>query len=516
MSTSAKSKPVLAATTPEPDPLPVLADVEIEGSIIGAILAGKPGAEYAFDTLTADQFYDPMYGRIFETMARLHAAGDKLMPMTVGSVMRPDPGLTEMGGSMCLITLAQSVPTDANVRTYARTIADFALRRAVAAIGKQAAQQAADTDLIGVGDLIAQLSEAVEGFRSSPDVQRYYASIGGKGMFLSSGAFVGEFSAPDYLVDGILQRGFIYSLTGATGAGKTAISLRIMAHCALGKGLGPRQCAAGRVLMLVGENADDVRMRWIALAEQMGFFTQDVEVYFVPAVFPVRQALPRLHAQAESIGDISLIVVDTSAAYFPGDDENANKQAGDHARDLRALTGLPGKPCVLVNCHPTKGARDENLLPRGGGAFVAEVDGNLTCSKKDGAVELHWQGKYRGPEFEPMSFELLTVTSDKLRDSRDRSIPTVIARPLSASEVEAKADAGDADMAKLMITMLDNPTASIATLAQEAGWTLKTGEPHKSKVVRLLEELRRAKLAEQHLRKWRLTPTGTKTAKVAA
>jgi hypothetical protein len=70
------------------------------------------------------------------------------------------------------------------------------------------------------------------------------------------------------------------------------------------------------------------------------------------------------------------------------------------------LTTLPGGPCVLALCHPIKHVIDPNqLLPRGGGAFLNEVDGNLSAWKRDeDIVELHHTGKLRGPGFEPISF----------------------------------------------------------------------------------------------------------------
>src|SRR5205823_8267049 len=55
-----------------------------------------------------------------------------------------------------------------------------------------------------------------------------------KRMILSSQQFVAGFVPPDYIVDGLLQQGFLYSLTGATGAGKTCITLRLAASVALG------------------------------------------------------------------------------------------------------------------------------------------------------------------------------------------------------------------------------------------------------------------------------------------
>ena len=69
----------------------------------------------------------------------------------------------------------------------------------------------------------------------------------------------------------------------------------------------------------------------------------------------------------QRLGGVSFVLIDTSAAYYEGDEENANVQAGNHARLMRQLVNLPGEPCVLVMCHPVKNATQDNLLPRGGG-----------------------------------------------------------------------------------------------------------------------------------------------------
>jgi len=47
-------------------------------------------------------------------------------------------------------------------------------------------------------------------------------------LTLSSAEFVAGFVPPDYLIVGWLQRRFVYSLTAATGDGKTAIALLIL------------------------------------------------------------------------------------------------------------------------------------------------------------------------------------------------------------------------------------------------------------------------------------------------
>ena len=66
-------------------------------------------------------------------------------------------------------------------------------------------------------------------------------------LLQSSAQFTGRFVPPDPLISGILQRRFIYALTGHTGRGKTAISLLLAAHVALGRRLGDLDVEKGRV-----------------------------------------------------------------------------------------------------------------------------------------------------------------------------------------------------------------------------------------------------------------------------
>ena len=106
---------------------------------------------------------------------------------------------------------------------------------------------------------------------------------------LSSREFVAGFVPPDYLVHGLMQEGFLYSLTGATGSGKTSITLRLVASIALEKEFAGRKTKRRRVLYLAAENPEDVRMRWIALAQQMGFDINEAEVYFIEGVFRIQR-----------------------------------------------------------------------------------------------------------------------------------------------------------------------------------------------------------------------------------
>jgi hypothetical protein len=314
----------------------------------------------------------------------------------------------------------------------------------------------------------------------------------------SSKEFVAGFVPPDYLVDGLLQEAFLYSLTGATGAGKTAITLRLAASTALGVVFTSRETKKRRVLYLAAENPADVWMRWIALAQQMDFDPDTIEVFFIEGAFKISEVGDKLKEEASRHGgEFGLVIIDTGPVFYEGDDENNRTQQARHAAMLRDLIDIvPGRAAVIANVHPVKNAGADNLLPAGGGSFLNQVDGNLTAAKTDNTTELHWQGKFRGVEFAPMHFMLRTVTHERLKDSRGRLIPTVVCDSISEAAKEDIAKQRVTDEDRMLALIQADPKASQATLATKMGWTLFSGEPHKSKAARCIKALTAAKLVK--------------------
>jgi hypothetical protein len=157
----------------------------------------------------------------------------------------------------------------------------------------------------GTADELAKLLEAAPKESEAAAHQK---------LIVSSAEFIAGFVPPDYLIDGLVQGRFCYSLTAPTGSGKTAIALLLSASVALGRPIGEYSLERGRVLYLAGENPDDIRMRWLAMADAMGFDVDTIEVHFLPGVFKLSEIAGRIKEEVEKIGDVALVVVDTSAA----------------------------------------------------------------------------------------------------------------------------------------------------------------------------------------------------------
>lgn len=331
---------------------------------------------------------------------------------------------------------------------------------------------------------------------------------------LSAAEFMAGFEPPDYVIDGIVQRQRLYALTSPTGHGKTAVALYVGCMVAAGRDLGAIEVSQGSVIFLAGENPDDLRCRLYAACQAYGLDAANLLLHVLPGNFPMtadaaetlKQRIDALQCQPV------LIVIDTAAAFFPGDDDNQNVQMGAYARNLRTLTSCQNKPAVLSPAHPVKNPDKDNLLPRGGGAFLNEIDGNLTlwADTMGETATLHWQGKIRGADFSPVNFALRQVRIANLADKRGRPIMSIVATLQTDAEAEAAVQRTLSDENTVLELLRRHPGIAIKDIALNAGWVAPTGTPHKGKVHRLLKTLQVGKLVTQHRGKWKLTEAGKK------
>jgi hypothetical protein len=341
-----------------------------------------------------------------------------------------------------------------------------------------------------------------------------YAPTVKPGRILTGAEFIGRHVPPAWLIEGLVQRSRLYACTSLTGHGKTAVWLYNACMIAAGRLVGYLDAIAGNVLILAGENPADLEARMIGMCRAFNL-PGDQLPYVLPGNFPLcGEEADALKRDIAGLGaPFALIVGDTAAAFFPGDDENDNVLAGAYARTLRTFTEVGGSPAVVVLSHPTKSATRGNLLPRGGGAFLNELDGNLSLwSDSPGEVtELHWCGKIRGPDFSPFCYRLRTVPTG-LTDEKDRPETTIVAEPMSEEAVADHIKQTLSNEDAVLKLLHQNPSWSFGRIAREAGWVGDNNQPERWRVQRAIRSLAEDKLVHQSRKgaAWSLTDKGQK------
>lgn len=320
--------------------------------------------------------------------------------------------------------------------------------------------------------------------------------------------FTADFVAPEYIIDGIVQRGRVYTLTAPTGSGKTAAMLYASVAIATGMQFCCHEVESGDVLFMAGENPDDVRARVIATLEFYGINPNACRLHFIAGTFSIRADMEKLREEAAKLPDLKLCVIDTFAAYFDGDDENSNAQALDFARLVRRIAAFPSKPAVIMPAHPVKNARRDNLSPKGGSSLLNEVDGNLTLWNDGGILSLHWQGKFRGAEFDPLSMELQRYETSLICDNQGRVMPTILAKPILMTRAVQLARENLKLEDKLLISIRDYPAISLEQRGTDAGGV------NKQKVGRVLMRMAEQKLVRKFRTNWELTKEGERALEI--
>ncbi|MDQ3896581.1 MAG: replicative DNA helicase, partial [Actinomycetota bacterium] len=105
-------------------------NLQAEESLLGAMLLSRDAIVAAVEVqLTADDFYKPAHGHIFDAITSLYAQGDPADPVTVAESLSRAGVLDAIGGPGILISLQAATPAIGNAGRYARIIEEHSLLR---------------------------------------------------------------------------------------------------------------------------------------------------------------------------------------------------------------------------------------------------------------------------------------------------------------------------------------------------------------------------------------------------
>lgn len=314
--------------------------------------------------------------------------------------------------------------------------------------------------------------------------------------------FLTDIPAPVYAVKPIIQMAQVTAITAHPNHGKSAFTFLLVVGILTGYSIGPFTFKKGKVAILAGENVDNVKVQMMAALLK---YRVPRDLWENVVIYPIRKSLETatreviLECAARNLGPFVAVIVDTSSAYFGGDDENSNVDAQHQASSLRALSCEQlGRPAVIVNCHPTKSAGRDNLVPRGGGAFIGELDQNLTVWNDGGLLNVSYT-KIRGAPFDPYT---VALRDQDVGFSNGEVTQIPVAVPLNEQEEQDARRVHTEQEAQVLAVVEQMPDAPMSGWAEHLGWMLSDGKPNKTMVLRALRRLEHDKKVSRVDGKW--------------
>ncbi|MBQ8800535.1 MAG: replicative DNA helicase [Lachnospiraceae bacterium] len=215
---------------------------EAEQSVIGSMLLDREAIMTVAEMLTREDFYNPMYGLLFEIITALFNEGKPADILTVQNRLKEKDAPPEAYELKYFNELIGSVPTTANVRFYAEIVKNEAIKRRTIKVTEAIANDCylgkKDTDEI-LADTEKQIFELVQR-RGSGDTEDIRSIViktienienAAKNRGAVTGIATGFYDL-DYKTAG-LQRSDLILVAARPSMGKTAFVLNIAEFVAL-------------------------------------------------------------------------------------------------------------------------------------------------------------------------------------------------------------------------------------------------------------------------------------------
>lgn len=142
-----------------------VANIEAEASLLGGMMIANQMIPLIEEKLTADDFFEPMHGRIYKAIIKLHERGKVANPISLRPIFQRDPDMKELGGVSYLAQLTGSGAAIIGMVDFAEQIAELAARRTIVDAARSAIVKLTDPGAEGIDageidDVMADLQDA--------------------------------------------------------------------------------------------------------------------------------------------------------------------------------------------------------------------------------------------------------------------------------------------------------------------------------------------------------------------
>lgn len=355
--------------------------VEAEQSVLGGILLDTTAWDKITDILQEPDFYRYEHRLIFRHISQLNEHAKPVDVITVAESLESNAELDKAGGLSYLGSLAQNVPSAANIRRYAEIVRERAVMRKLAEVGTEIATSAYNPGGRDAGQLLDEAESRVfeiaesgergkQGFVAIPSlltqvVERIETLYGRDNDSDVTGIATG-FTDLDSMTSG-LQPGDLVIVAGRPSMGKTAFSVNIAENVALevnkpvaifsmemgGSQLAMRMIGSvGRLnqhTLRTGKLEDD---DWSRMTHALGRLN-DAPIFIDETAalnsLELRSRARRLHRQNDGLGLIVIDYIQLMSSVSSKGGENRATEISEISRSLKSLAKELQVPVIALS-----------------------------------------------------------------------------------------------------------------------------------------------------------------------
>jgi replicative DNA helicase len=354
-------------------------NLEAEQSVLGAIfLDTEVALGDALGILTADDFYRENHRVLFRAMVKLHETKTPIDAITLSAELRGSGQLEAIGGPAYIAELTTIVPTAANLRYYARIVANTSVLRKLASVATGIASTAYETGHDGASGLLDRAEGEIFKIAESQNQSSFVSSMKLTRQALEHVEFLHEhkgeitglrtgISEIDDLTSGF-QSGELIVIAARPSMGKTALALNIAMRNALDDN---RPCGAAffslemsditlglRMLEAVGRiDSAKIKAGLLSSGDLSKLEDAAARISLAPQIFvddnadisplQIRAKCRRLFREQKNVG---LIVVDYLQLMKTADrNERRDLDVAELSRSLKALAKELEVPVIALS-----------------------------------------------------------------------------------------------------------------------------------------------------------------------
>jgi replicative DNA helicase len=328
--------------------------IEMEESLIGAMLLSPEAVSIAYETVEPEDFYRPLHAQIFSAILALANAGEPVDYVTVQAKLQEQgAAAVEVG---LLSSLQMNTPSAANARHYAEVVHEKAQQRRLIAV----AGEIVDDSYVATDDVVGLIDDAERKINQIGDTNRIDTVsplqrllVAEANILEERGETRGQFNGLETgyrSLDLVLQGLQPHSLTivGARPAmGKTAFALGILTQQELAERILASTARIDSSKLRTGDLSD---ADWNRAQDAFGYL-QSAKVFIDDnpslTVMDVRSRARRIKQQN---GDLGVVIIDyLQLMSSRGRSENRQVEVSEMSRALKILARELGCPVIALS-----------------------------------------------------------------------------------------------------------------------------------------------------------------------